>query len=105
VIYRKGVSYKNANELSKRPCANDSCQYCTRVELKKTSNLETTIVRITLFEKNLEKGTVERSEYFCYFFILLGKETGKRSSWQQIATRDSFTKVYWAYWDSFEPMA
>jgi len=80
-------------------CASDCC---ARVEFKEASNLETTIVRIILFEKILEKGTVGRSEYFCHSFILLGKEA---PSWQQIATKDASTKIYWTYWDSLELMA
>jgi len=62
MIYRKGISHKNADGLSRRLCANNSCQYCARVKVKKPSNLET-IARITLFEENLENWRKEQFEY------------------------------------------
>ena len=32
IIHRSGLTHSNADSLSRRPCTDDQCEYCERVE-------------------------------------------------------------------------
>ncbi|KYQ46393.1 hypothetical protein ALC60_14612 [Trachymyrmex zeteki] len=102
IIYRKGVLHKNANGLSRRPCANTKCQYCARIEIKEASKIGSVVARIVLSEEKLETWRQEQLEDPGISIILQGKEAGIRPSWQEVASKETSAKVYWSYWDSLE---
>ena len=54
IQFRKGISLKNANSLSRRPCYDNNCRYCERVE-EKCCGL---ITRINM-EKSIQGETLE----------------------------------------------
>lgn len=102
IIYRKGQSHKNADGLSRRPCLEINCKYCSKIELKDLIEKESKIARITLTinQINSEEWRKDQLEDPDVAIFVKGKEEGRRPSWQEIAARDTSAKVYWSYWDA-----
>jgi len=67
-IYRKGLSHKNADGLSKRLCETENCQYCVRVERKIVSKQKEIIARYSRKRKSgtLASRSEERLKYLDY---------------------------------------
>jgi len=75
VDYHKGLSHKNADGLSRRPCVSDQYCYCTNVELKAAAKQESYVRRI--LRKTPAKIGV-RSKWkivLLYFFIFIKKRS------------------------------
>jgi len=102
VIYRKGKLHANADGLSRRPCAEDQCRYCARVEIKEAQKQEKLVARVVLAESNLMDWRQEQLQDSEISIFLQGKEIGERPVWQEIASKGIAAKVYWTYWDSLE---
>ena len=75
IMYRKGLSYKNADGLSSRPCASKQCRYYANVELKDTAKQENSIRRRALVEENFEERRRGQLEDSCISLFLSKKET------------------------------
>ena len=63
IQFRKGISHKNADSLSRRPCYDNNCRYCERVEEKCTGlitrgNMEKSIQGETLESAGLVKEVI-----------------------------------------------
>lgn len=52
VKHRKGRAHGNADRLSKRPCFEAECKYCSRIEVQNVGREEGLIGRL-IFEENL----------------------------------------------------
>ncbi|KMQ87964.1 krab-a domain-containing protein, partial [Lasius niger] len=100
IIYRKGQSHRNADGLSRRPCAEIDCKYCAKVELSDLAEEEKKISRILLEETTSEEWRRDQLEDPNLAIFVKGKEEGRRSLWQEVVARDSSAKVYWSYWDA-----
>ena len=50
IDYRKDLSHKNMDELSRRPCASDQCRYCANVELKELAKQKSYVRRMVFAE-------------------------------------------------------
>jgi len=102
IIYRKGKLHANADGLSRRPCAEDQCRYCARVEIKEAQKQEKLVARMVLAENNLIDWRQEQLQDSEISIFLQGKEIGERPIWQEITSKGTAAKVYWSYWDSLE---
>lgn len=92
IIHRKGRLHQNADGLSRRPCAEEGCSYCNKIESK--GNV---IARIILRENNLEDWREHQLEDPTISIFLRGKEIGIRPPRQEIIKRDISAKIYWSY--------
>ena len=100
IIYRAGKSHGNADGLSRRPCSDFSCKYCSRIEEKCEGKSEKEVCRI-VFEDNMPSEWREaQQQYETISFILRNKESGTKPNWQDISSKDEFTKVYCSQWES-----
>ena len=54
IQFRKGISHKNADSLSRRPCYDNNCRYCERVEEKCTG-----LITRGNMEKSIQGETLE----------------------------------------------
>ena len=109
VAHRPGVSHKNADTLSRRPCAVDQCKYCDTVEQKEnTTNYVVGRLRVTpelerrSEEFVLDHGTwvTEQSKDESLAPILTAIKNKKRPEWIEISPSNPETKTFWAQWDS-----
>jgi len=91
IIHRKGQLHKNADGLSRRPCAEIGCAYCAKAKLKENS-----IARIVLGEDNLEEWRKQLEDPVISLF-LRGKELGRRPLHEEIAMQDISARIYWSY--------
>ena len=95
VIYRKGEVHKNADGLSRRPCEEDSCNYCTRIETK-----EGKVVNRIIFEiDKQQEWRLEQLKDPIVSIFLLGKEIGKRPEKRELE-RNETARIYFNYWES-----
>lgn len=74
ITHRKGLSHKNADGLSRRPCIEVDCRYCSKVEILEESKKEKKIARITLVGTNLETWRKEQLDDPCIAIFIKGKE-------------------------------
>lgn len=100
VIHRAGRLHGNVDALSRRPCAEFSCKYCERIELRKNEVKSNSLGRIVFEKGELVDWKKAQLEDHSIVNIYYGKEIGVRPSRQEIAANDSSSKVYWTQWDS-----
>lgn len=98
VCYRSGKAHGNADGLSRRPCLETSCRYCTKVELKEESE-KGTFGRLVLAEDSLQEWRSAQLRDSSIAEIIRAKEAGKRPNWQEIASKETPLKIYWSHWE------
>lgn len=96
IFHRKRKLYGNDDGLSRRPCEEENCAYCYKVDFKQ----EDVIGRIVFETDNLESWRKDQLEDPALTKILQGKETDRRPPWQEIILEGPSAKVYWLQWDS-----
>lgn len=97
IEHRAGVSHRNADSLSRRPCPVE-CSHCVRTEAKEPALLRTTVVNDewapTKIREDQENDPVLKK-------IRQWKEENQRPTWQEVSKLAPAIKSYWAQWDSF----
>jgi len=83
--------------LSRRPCLDDSCNYCAKVELKEISLEENTVARIILEDDISEEWRKDQLTDSVTSVFLKGKELNRKPLFQDLASLDSSAKVYLSY--------
>jgi len=79
IIHRKGELYCNADGLSRRPCLDDYCNYCAKVEFKEISSEKSTIARIILKSDVSEEWRRDQLADSAISVFLKGKESNRKS--------------------------
>ena len=117
VVHRAGKSHMNADALSRRPCYESECKFCSNLEEKDAPNhtsdetsegdCTSKVVRNTtkLGEPSLLSWTHEELKTMQMRDQDIGpivkwKCRGQRPEWQDISAMSVVTKSYWAQWDS-----
>jgi len=96
IIHRKGELHRNA-ELSRRPCLDDSCNYCAKVEFKEISLEKNTVARIILEDDISEEWRRDQLADSVISVFLKGKELNRKPLFQDLASLASSAKVYLSY--------
>ncbi|CAI5656789.1 unnamed protein product [Oreochromis niloticus] len=111
VVHRPGVQHRNADALSRRPCAQDGCHYCERKEAQEEDQLVPDV-------KCAVTGVEERP--FCQRLVAVDAtewrhqqgedadikpvlgwiEEQKRPQWEEIAILSRATKGLWSMFDA-----
>lgn len=100
ILYQKRTMNRNADGLSRRPCSEDFCNYCLRVELKEASSKAGIIRRIVLSDAGSYNWRKEQLKDPSVSLILLSKEAGRRPKPEEVAAGNISLKVYLSYWDA-----
>ena len=95
VEHRAGVNHRNADALSRRPCAAD-CRHCARHEDK--------LCRTTVTDEQWEPREIRKDQENDpdLKLILNWKITDRRPTWEEVAKYGPKLKSYWAQWESLE---
>jgi len=96
IIHRKGELHRNAG-LSRRPCLDDSCNYCAKVEFKEISLEKNTVARIILEDDISEEWRRDQLADSVISVFLKGKELNRKPLFQDLASLASSAKVYLSY--------
>ncbi|XP_077260905.1 uncharacterized protein LOC143896767 [Temnothorax americanus] len=98
VCYRSGKAHGNADGLSRRPCLETSCRYCTKIELNEGSKEETCGRRV-FAEENSQEWRSAQLQDPVVSKIIQAKKAGRRFDWQEISPGEPSLKIYWTYWE------
>ena len=117
--HRAGLKHLNADALSRRPCQQQSCRHCARLEAKENAALlaqengaeSSFTVSITRLEMASTTQTAEQPESTADLQhaqeedcdispVLDWLKTGTRPPWSEVAPHSETTKCYWAQWES-----
>jgi len=71
IIYRKGLTHKNADGLLRRQCESSGCKYCSKVK-QKDIQAHSVVAQIIIPEKNLEDWRKKQREDLSLTKILHG---------------------------------
>jgi len=96
IIHRKGKLHGNADGLSRRPCEEGGCRYCSKLD----SREEELVGRIILGGGSWENWREDQLEDPTIGKFLRGKEEDRRPLWQEIVSEGAPNKLYWSQWDS-----
>jgi len=97
IIHCKGELHRNIDGLLRRPCLNDSCNYCAKVEFKEISLGENTVARIILEGDISVEWRRDQLADSVISIFLNGKELNRKPLFQDLASLDSSAKVYLSY--------
>lgn len=107
IEHRPGKCHNNADALSRRPCIEMHCQFCTKAETHQAREI---IALSTVEAINIEgsfNNDIERLDWQNLqrrdpeLNIVLGWLTaGEKPSWQSIAMHNTIIKGYWMQWNS-----
>jgi len=103
VCHRKGQIHGNVDGLSRRPCLETKCRYCSKVEVQIAQDIlrkEETVGRLILGGDSTEEWRKEQLEDSIVSIFLQGKESNCRSSWEEVAGKGISSKIYWTHWDA-----
>lgn len=95
IVHRKGRLHQNADGLSRRPCLESGCLYCSKSEIKENS-----VARIVFQEENLKDWQKKQEEDPIISVFIQGKKLGRRPLRQDLAIFDLSAKIYLSYWDA-----
>lgn len=114
IQHRPGLRHNNADALSRRPCLQESCQHCERLEAKSvkpvlqcqmadrhpdgTQAQESITLLAQLDSTAIHSAQLEDPEIGPV--LILRKESEVRPSWQEVSTWNQASKAYWAQWQS-----
>ena len=120
IVHRARRSHINADALSRRPCYESACKYCSALEDKDNENqtLHERDERI-MFENGTSRGaTMEQDEPVSQIWTkeelrtkqledphvkpLIEWNMRGRPEWQEVSCMSPVTKSYWAQWGSIE---
>ena len=119
-VHRAGRSHINADALSRRPCYESACKYCSALEDK--DNEDQTLRERderTMCKNGTSRGaTMEQDEPLFQIWTkeelrtkqledpqvkpLIEWNTSGRPEWQEVSCMSPVTKSYWAQWGSIE---
>ena len=112
VEYRPGTKHQNADALSRRPCLQDACRHCDRLESLEnssaTSEVLATSPQVAVISLGHESRAPEeiRAEQLndndIKPVIKWMEESSEKPSWEVIAPHSQTTKVYCAQWQSLK---
>jgi len=100
IVHRKGELHRNADGLSRRPCLDNNCNYCAKVELKEISSEENTVARIILKNDISKEWREDQLADSVISVFLKAKECDRKPLFQDLASLDSSAKVYYSYWNA-----
>lgn len=120
VQHRAGRSHNNADALSRRPCVEQECSHCNRIENKESidrpaeeQQMSRKIICATTRSK--QRGSTpeiissdilplkeqQRNDPILKF-IIEAKEKSHKPNWEDIAASNNCLKYYWQRWESLE---
>ena len=121
IVHRAGRSHVNADALSRRPCYESACKFCSALEDKdnesqkirgreERSMLENGTSRGMTFEAQDEllfqiwtKGELRTKQLEDpHIKPLIEWNISGRPEWQEVSCMSPVTKSYWAQWESIE---
>ncbi|KAJ8962903.1 hypothetical protein NQ318_001314 [Aromia moschata] len=105
IMHRSGKTHGNADTLSRRPCLEQKCRYCKKIETKEYSNsttnellMATTVqVEDEWSSEELKKSQKKDSDLK---LIRNWLKNGVRPTWQEVSRYGTTIKGYWAQWSS-----
>ncbi|KAJ8956837.1 hypothetical protein NQ318_014251 [Aromia moschata] len=105
IMHRSGKTHGNADTLSRRPCLEQKCRYCQKIETKEYSNsttnellMATTVqVEDEWSSEELKKSQKKDSDLK---LIRNWLKNGVRPTWQEVSRYGTTIKGYWAQWSS-----
>ncbi|KAJ8933607.1 hypothetical protein NQ318_002770 [Aromia moschata] len=105
IKHRSGKTHGNADTLSRRPCLEQKCRYCQKIETKESSYetcnellMATTIeVEDEWSSEELKKSQKKDSDLK---LIRNWLKNGVRPTWQEVSRYGTTIKGYWAQWNS-----
>ncbi|KAJ8955269.1 hypothetical protein NQ318_000297, partial [Aromia moschata] len=105
IMHRSGKTHGNADTLSRRPCLEQKCRYCQKIETKESSYetcneflMATTIeVEDEWSSEELKKSQKKDSDLK---LIRNWLKNGVRPTWQEVSRYGTTIKGYWAQWSS-----
>ncbi|KAJ8936960.1 hypothetical protein NQ318_015622 [Aromia moschata] len=105
IMHRSGKTHGNADTLSRRPCLEQKCRYCQKIETKESSYeacnellMATTIqVEDEWSSEELKKSQKKDSDLK---LIRNWVKNGVRPTWQEVSRYGTTIKGYWAQWNS-----
>ena len=110
IVHRTGKSHVNADALSRRPCYDSACKFCSSLEEKdalhhstcecgtvRNGNNQNEPLLLTWTQEELRTLQMQDPDIRP---IVEWKSVGKRPDWQDICAMNTATKSYWAQWDS-----
>lgn len=100
VRYRGGKAHGNADSLSRRPCLEASCRYCSKMELAEESAKDGMVGRLVFIEDHLQKWRAAQLNDAVLSRFLRAKEESNKPDWQEIAPLEASSKIYWLQWDA-----
>jgi len=103
VCHRKGRMHGNADGLSRRPCLETKCKYCSRVEVQIAQDSlrkEGTVGRLILGGDSTGEWRRKQLEDPVVSIFLKGKEQNYRPNWEEVAEKGISSKIYWTHWDT-----
>ena len=112
IQHRPGLKHSNADALSRRPCFEDSCRHCDKLDAKSVgarSPLRVMQVTIqsapvpsnqSLSLDNTSLQQAQRGDPEIRPVLCLRVQGAEKPPWQAMSALSQPTKVYWAQWDS-----
>ncbi|CAI5697370.1 unnamed protein product [Oreochromis niloticus] len=111
VVHRPGVQHRNADALSRRPCAQDGCHYCERKEAQEEDQLVPDVkCAVTGVEErpscqrlvavDATEWRHQQGEDADIKPVLGWIEEQKRPQWEEIAILSRATKGLWSMFDA-----
>ena len=121
IEHRPGQLHGNADILSRRPCSEVGCTYCSRLEEKEQLHLQTRVVTRENFSQEEDPEVVPGVEQTT-FHVWNAKELMEKQaedpdiaplvewktcmeakpSWDQVSSTSRATKAYWTQWESLK---
>ena len=90
--HRAGAIHRNADALSRRPCAKD-CKHCSRAEEKEAKLLRTAVVDDTWQPEDLANDQISDPELG---LVINWKNADQRPTWEEVCRYSLNVKSYWA---------
>ncbi|KAJ8957649.1 hypothetical protein NQ318_017541 [Aromia moschata] len=105
IMHRSGKTHGNADTLSRRPCLEQKCRYCQKIETKESSYeacnqlLMATTVQV---EDGWSSEELKKSQKKDNDLKLIRSwvKNGVRPTWQEVSRYGTTIKGYWAQWNS-----
>ncbi|XP_011634591.1 uncharacterized protein LOC105425493 [Pogonomyrmex barbatus] len=97
-----GIIHGNTDGLSRRPCVEEKCRFCSKVEVQRELFEDKIVARIVLREDSSEDWRRAQIEDQELAMFLLAKENDMRPSWEEVSSKGLSTKIYWHQWHALE---
>lgn len=96
IEHRPGVSHRNADALSRRPCQ-QNCSHCSRLEEKEAGLLQIKVVNEEWCQGRIQEQQESDPDLKR---IREWMSANSRPTWQEVSSSSPSLKSYWAQWNS-----